>query len=241
MKILLIALVAVLSCTAAHAGSMVCDAPQILFTSDARDYRDPNPVISTEVDHVGDQWSILHHLASGAVVARGDQYAVADVSDGSMTQWTGRLFKNRGLVMTGRAWVNTKTGEGGYEEWLYNVSQGNRLDMHAVSKCRVNLGRLELNAAAPQGRLRSDPVEDRPLLEAYQVPMDISGGRLNMRNGPGVNYALVGAVPAGSVLRGKAPIECRPREDGIRGADWCHIGWNGVDGWVSRAGMMPIN
>jgi hypothetical protein len=113
-----------------------------------------------------------------------------------------------------------------------------RLDMHSVSKCKVNIGRLELNAG---GRLRSDPVEDRPLEEVYRVPSDISGGHLNMRNGPGVNYALVGAVPAGSILRGKAPIQCRPREDGIRGADWCHVAWNGVDGWVSRAGMMPIN
>jgi hypothetical protein len=213
-------------------------------------------VISTEVDRIGNEWRVLHHLASGAVVARGDQYAIGDESHGDVTQWTGRLLKNRGLVMTGRAWVNSK-GEGGYEEWLYNTSQGNRLDMHSISKCKVNLGRFELNAGGEPplrsgqqvspdwngngGRLHSDPVEDRPLEEVYQVPADISGGRLNMRNGPGVNYALVGAVPAGSVLRGKAPIQCRPREDGIRGADWCHIGWNGIDGWVSRAGMMPIN
>jgi hypothetical protein len=183
----------------------------------------------------------LHHLASGAVVARGDQYAIGDESHGDVTQWAGRLFKNKSLLMTGRAWVNSKTGEGGYEKWLYNTSMGNRLELHSVAKCSQDFEQprtLELNAG---GRLRSDPVEDRPLEEVYQVPSDISGGRLNIRNGPGVNYALVGAVPAGGVLRGPAPIQCRPREDGIRGADWCHIGWNGIDGWVSRAGMMPIN
>jgi hypothetical protein len=234
----MLALVAVLCCTAAHAGSMVCDAPQLLSTTDPRDWRDANPVISTEVDHIGKEWSVLHHLASGAVVARGDQYYMVDRSQGSMTQWEGPLARNTKLVMVGKAWVNSKTGEGGYEERLYNTAHGMRLDMHAISKCRVNLDRLELNAGG--GRLRSDPVEDRPLEEVYQVPTDISGGKLNMRNGPGVNYALVGAVPAGSVLRGKAPIECRPRQDGIRGADWCHIAWNGVDGWVSRAGMMPV-
>jgi uncharacterized protein YraI len=105
-------------------------------------------------------------------------------------------------------------------------AQGNRLDMHMRADCRINLGRITLDASSQQ--------------ETYQVPRDSSGGRVNIRNGPGVNYARVGAIPAGAILRGKPPLQCRPREDGIRGADWCHINWNGIVGWVSRAGMLPV-
>jgi hypothetical protein len=30
-----------------------------------------------------------------------------------------------------------------------------------------------------------------------------------------------------------------PRDDGIRGADFCLVSYNGVTGWVSTAGLMP--
>jgi hypothetical protein len=134
-------------------------------------------------------------------------------------------------MMIGRAWANPRTGEGVYEEWLYDRSRGDRLDMHSRANCRIDSGVSMNTASRPDIAIAE---------ESFQVPADISSGHLNIRNGPGVNYALVGAIPAGSILRGKPPLQCSPREDGIRGADWCHIGWRGVEGWVSRAGLMPL-
>lgn len=211
--------------TGAHAGSLVCNNPILLITHDTVD---TNPVMNSEVDYnnTTHTWRVLHHLADGQVVSRGAQYSMIDYAGQG---WAGTYAKNHSLMMKGEISVNTKTGEATYDEWIWDQTH-NRVEMHSRAQCQVNLGRLTLDTVPPQEQL-----------EAYQVPNDISGGRLNIRNGPGVNYALVGAIPPGSILKGKAPIECRAREDGVRGADWCHIRWDGVTGWVSRAGMMPLN
>jgi uncharacterized protein YraI len=74
--------------------------------------------------------------------------------------------------------------------------------------------------------------------ETLQVYM--SDGSLNIRNGPGTNYALMGAAPNGSNFTWNGPAYCVPRQDGIRGADWCKVNWKGQTGWVSRAGLMPV-
>jgi hypothetical protein len=71
----------------------------------------------------------------------------------------------------------------------------------------------------------------------YTVPNDVSAGHMNMRNGPGVNHSLVGAIPAGATVNGS---RCVPRDDGVRGADWCLVSFNGMTGWVSQAGLMPL-
>jgi hypothetical protein len=78
------------------------------------------------------------------------------------------------------------------------------------------------------------------LAESLKVPNDVSEGHLNLRTGPGVNYALVGAIPAGTTITWPGPATCVPRQDGIRGADWCKINWSGKVGWASRAGLMPV-
>lgn len=33
---------------------------------------------------------------------------------------------------------------------------------------------------------------------------------------------------------------CVRRDDGIAGADWCLVTWNGLTGWVSQVGLMPV-
>jgi hypothetical protein len=87
--------------------------------------------------------------------------------------------------------------------------------------------------------------------ETYQVPQDISAGHLNIRSGPGVNFALIGSIRAGTKISWPGKATCVPRQDGIRGADWCKVnvangglaptGGNFTSfGWVSRAGLMPI-
>ena len=63
---------------------------------------------------------------------------------------------------------------------------------------------------------------------------------LNIRTGPGANYALVGAATAGTQFNWNGKATCMARQDGIRGADWCRVNYNGVVGWVSRAGLMPV-
>ena len=71
----------------------------------------------------------------------------------------------------------------------------------------------------------------------YTIPSDVSAGHMNVRTGPGTNYALLGAIPAGKTV---SASRCVPRQDGIRGADWCLVTWNGPTGWVSKAGLMPV-
>lgn len=77
--------------------------------------------------------------------------------------------------------------------------------------------------------------------ESLKVPETISGGVLNIRTGPGTNYALVGAAPAGTVFKWDGRATCTARRDGIRGADWCRVNYNGAFGWASRAGLMPVS
>lgn len=71
----------------------------------------------------------------------------------------------------------------------------------------------------------------------YQVSPGVSNGILNVRAGPGVNHSLLTYMPAGALV----PVtQCVPRDDGISGANWCEVVWNGIRGWASTAGMMPI-
>jgi Bacterial SH3 domain len=76
-----------------------------------------------------------------------------------------------------------------------------------------------------------------PPMMTFRVPLDVSAGHMNVRNGPGSNHGLVGSIPAGQTVRAS---RCVPRDDGIAGADWCLVNWNGVTGWVSQAGLMPL-
>jgi SH3 domain-containing protein len=70
----------------------------------------------------------------------------------------------------------------------------------------------------------------------FTIPPHVSNGVMNMRSGPGVNHGLLGAIPAGETVRAS---HCAPRDDGVRGANWCLVNWNGMRGWVSQAGLLP--
>jgi uncharacterized protein YraI len=113
-------------------GTLTCDRPQVLLGDDPRD---PNPVIGIELsyspqDHA---WRIFHHQANGGVVSRSEQYAIVDNTSSNKVQWSGSLNRNRSLFMVGEV-----KSDGYYYEWLYNRSQGNRLDMQLRAKCHVN-------------------------------------------------------------------------------------------------------
>jgi hypothetical protein len=70
----------------------------------------------------------------------------------------------------------------------------------------------------------------------YTVPSDATGGRLNMRSGPGTNHSLVGAIPAGATVNA---TQCVPRDDGIRGSEFCLVAYNGITGWAASSSLMP--
>jgi uncharacterized protein YraI len=70
----------------------------------------------------------------------------------------------------------------------------------------------------------------------YQVSPTVPDGSLNMRDGPGVNHALLGSIPAGTYVEA---YTCRRRDDGIVGGQWCLVRYNGISGWASTAQMMP--
>jgi predicted aspartyl protease len=74
---------------------------------------------------------------------------------------------------------------------------------------------------------------------------------MNIRSGPGTNYSLLGVMPNGKRVTWQGPAVCVPRQDGIRGADWCKVnvangqlapvgGYYNQVGWVSRSGLMPV-
>jgi Bacterial SH3 domain len=71
----------------------------------------------------------------------------------------------------------------------------------------------------------------------FTIPTSVSEGHMNVRSGPGANHGLIGAIPGGQTV---SASRCVPRDDGIRGADWCLVTWNGMRGWVSQAGLMPV-
>jgi hypothetical protein len=85
----------------------------------------------------------------------------------------------------------------------------------------------------------AQPVQPMPTTSEmlFVIPPDVSAGHMNVRNGPGANHGLLGAIPAGQTVRAS---RCVRRDDGIAGADWCLVTWNGLTGWVSQVGLMPV-
>ena len=230
--------------TTAQAYEVTCGAPRMLFNTDRSP--DLNPVVGVEVRYEPSehQWRVFHTLADGRVVSRSEQYSITDASDTNIAQWSGSHGKMRHLFMIGEVKRGPKGIE--YHEWQYNRNTNTML-FESVSMCR--------NAQAPlvaqsQPSQRSEPnivIERRPepmpqrqqraAVLYFQVPYDVSAGKMNMRSGPGTNFALVGAIPAGAEV---VATRCAPREDGINGADWCLVSFGGVSGWVSRVGLMPL-
>ncbi|MCD9821189.1 SH3 domain-containing protein [Bradyrhizobium japonicum] len=64
-----------------------------------------------------------------------------------------------------------------------------------------------------------------------------------VRNGPGINHALIDEIPAGNLI---SASRCVPRDDNMRGADWCLVNYPDSPtprrqpaGWVSQAVLLP--
>ena len=61
------------------------------------------------------------------------------------------------------------------------------------------------------------------LLSAGAVSAATLTDNLNLRNGPGLRYDVIGAVPAGSDVR---VMNCV--------GSWCRVAWNDTQGYLSR-------
>jgi Bacterial SH3 domain len=222
--------------TTAQAYEVTCGAPQVLFGDDVRDN---NPVVSVEVNYEPDDhaWRIFHNLRNGLVVSRSEQYAITDASTDTVAQWQGSHGRQRHLYMVGE--VRRENGGIYYHEWQYNRNTNSML-FQSKTQCRpIAVAPLVMQSDRP---LPSQPLPSQRQQVAsvlyFQVPSDVSAGKLNIRSGPGTNYDLLGAIPAGAQV---TATRCVPREDGINGADWCLVTWRGLSGWASRVGLMPTS
>ncbi len=59
----------------------------------------------------------------------------------------------------------------------------------------------------------------------------ISTGNVNLRAGPGINYPLVGKIPARADLQVEGCLE---------GWSWCNVFWQGAYGWVAGRFVAPV-
>jgi hypothetical protein len=124
------AIAGVLISVSAKADDAWCGRPTVFLG----DTYDPDPVTNVRVQYNPDYhtWNILLYSGGGRIVSRAQQYAITDHTNDFQMKWGGSLNRNRSLYMVGELHE-----DGVYEEWLYNRSQGNRLDMHWAVRCNV--------------------------------------------------------------------------------------------------------
>ena len=69
----------------------------------------------------------------------------------------------------------------------------------------------------------------------FRVISEVSEGKLNLRDGPGIRHGIVAEIPAGATLRQAGP--CVRSDDGKTRDPWCKVEWNGRTGWASSSGL----
>jgi hypothetical protein len=69
----------------------------------------------------------------------------------------------------------------------------------------------------------------------FRVISEVSGGKLNLRDGPGKGHSSIAEIPAGATLRQVGP--CVRSDDGKTRDPWCKVEWNGRTGWASSSGL----
>jgi hypothetical protein len=66
----------------------------------------------------------------------------------------------------------------------------------------------------------------------YRVKPNVSDGFLNLRQGPGIRYDIMTRIPAG--MGGiKSLGKCVPPRDNYSKFAFCHVEWQGFQGWIS--------
>ena len=70
-----------------------------------------------------------------------------------------------------------------------------------------------------------------------RVPNNVSDNKMNVRAGPGLSHAVIGAIPGGSGGVRLFIESCRQADDGRTRKPWCKINWQGLTGWTSSGGL----
>jgi hypothetical protein len=73
------------------------------------------------------------------------------------------------------------------------------------------------------------PLENR-------IKLDVSGGYVNLRAGPGQNQPVIDRVPAGETVF-VTPEKCEKPADGVSRFPFCPVTWKGRKGWVSGSSL----
>jgi hypothetical protein len=73
---------------------------------------------------------------------------------------------------------------------------------------------------------------------SYRVKSEVSDGKLNLRDGPGMRHAIIVEMPVGTLLRQSGA--CTGSDDGVTRDPWCNVDWNGTKGWASSSGLEKI-
>jgi len=103
-----------------------------------------------------------------------------------------------------------------------------------VKKIEESYQRKAPNKVAPVAKSQQQP-SARVVLA--RVPNNVSQNKMNVRAGPGLSHAVVGAIPGGSADVRLFIDSCRQADDGRTRKPWCKINWQGLTGWTSSGGL----
>jgi hypothetical protein len=92
------------------------------------------------------------------------------------------------------------------------------------------------NAKAAFDSLIATAAPTQPLGATRTVKSAVSGGYINLREGPGLDRAVLIQIPAGeSIVVDES--RCRPGSDGKTKLPFCPVTWKGQKGWASASGF----
>jgi hypothetical protein len=77
-----------------------------------------------------------------------------------------------------------------------------------------------------------------PHIGTFRVISEVSDGKLNLRDGPGIRHGIIAEIPAGALLRQIGA--CVHSDDGKTRDPWCEVDWNGTKGWASSSGLEKV-
>lgn len=73
---------------------------------------------------------------------------------------------------------------------------------------------------------------------SFRVKSEVSDGKLNLRDGPGMRHDIIVEMPVGALLRQIG--DCTGSDDGVTRDPWCNVDWNGTKGWASSSGLEKV-
>jgi len=138
-------------------------------------------------------------------------------------------------------------------EGFLNIRTGPGVNMRVVAEIPAGASDVDVGRCLPSEDARSSSwcevqwrgytgwassccmVEIGDSRRLFRVLADVSGGVLNIRQGPGPRFGIVTEIPANAadVLVGR----CR-RPEGGGSTPWCEVTWRAYNGWASACCMV---